>query len=224
MLSRAQSDANARRAHKRKGAVPIVENAPVVENGPAERGSTWAESCTRFARTVCAAAIAFFALGACASAPELSARIQEGEPCRLDYYNARGDRRLALINKSFDDPGSTASDGTVSRVDDEIVRVLISDYENLGFFKQALPAPPMSATDWIAVRSPRATWVFAKPRDPKALQSWHTCAKGFTAVWNRGDRAFGRKGFGSGKGVFEAERERLLRMNQRIKNSLGDKR
>lgn len=158
----------------------------------------------------------------CQSAPELSTRVAEGEPCRLDYYNARSARSMAIVNKSYNDPDSTPDDGTVSRVDDKAVLFLISDLERLGFFKYAQPRNPTNASDWIALRSPRGVWVYPKPRgDIEGLRRWHTCAKGFTMVWNQGYSAIGSKGYGSGKNMFDAQQNRLKKMNDRLKKRLG---
>lgn len=155
---------------------------------------------------------------ACSGAPKLTERVQEGEACRVDYHNARSETTLSIVNTSYRD--ELQRDGKVSRTDDQVVRVLLSDYENLGFFERSRAALPVGKSDWLAVRSSRGVWVFPRPRDTQGLTMWHSLVKGFTAVWNTGDRAVTGGGFGSGRSALEAERKRLEQLNQRVRSKL----
>ncbi|MCA8972186.1 MAG: hypothetical protein KDC95_20530 [Planctomycetes bacterium] len=141
----------------------------------------------------------------------MSDRVREGEACRIDYHNARSNADLSIVNASYGD--EVQRDGTISRVEDDVTRILISDFENLGFFTRALPTLPANAGDWIAIRTPRAIWVATKPSDANGRTTWGNFATGFTAVWNTGERYVGGKGYGSGRERLEAERDRLERRN-----------
>lgn len=160
----------------------------------------------------------------CSGVPKLTDRLQDGEACRIDWYNARSKKTLVIINESYDDPGSTAKDGSVSRVDDQMARVLVSDYDNLGFFANSSKVPPVRDDDWLAVRSSREIWIYRKPDTVEGRQLWRSLIQGFTAVWNAGDQTVTGGGYGSGKSLLEAERARLERYNSDVKKTLRSRR
>ncbi len=150
-------------------------------------------------------------LVACSSTSRSSNRVANGEACRIDFHNVRSNRTMSIVNQSYG--ADVERDGSVSRVEDEVVSILIQDFENLGFFQRAMPTVPANAGDWLAIRTPRSIWVSTKPNDATGRTTWSNFATGFTAVWNTGERFVTQKGYGSGRERLEAEQEKLQRRN-----------
>jgi len=89
------------------------------------------------------AGLTLLALSACASGPRISELLKPGEPCRIEYYQAKENRplRVQMINRSHEPmpvrPGQLIGPSTVS--DAEMNR-LVTEFEDRGFFADASSA------------------------------------------------------------------------------------
>lgn len=145
-------------------------------------------------------------------------RLLAGQPCVVEYRTAAttGTSRLVLLNETAAKTPRPKSKEPVSRVKDEEMRILLTDFENLGFFDRAAPGMPARPEPFIAISLESGTWVL--PRSAMR-EKWASLVLGVQAMWNHGDKTVIAATAGKGTDL-RAEAAKLEERNRKIRQKL----
>ncbi|PIE22183.1 MAG: hypothetical protein CSA62_13965 [Planctomycetota bacterium] len=180
--------------------------------------------------------LALGALSSCqgsGSASSPAAGLRPGDPVYIELVRKLGsgqELHLVIVNDSLFAKmrGEKSLPTNLSRHSDENIIDLVRDFQTTGFFRFAQSAPPAADCSYLAMRIQGRNHYLANPLQggPKMQgMEWANSIGLFQVAYNAGKRYRGEVNYGNRR-AFDpgAEKQRLLRENQRAQQRLQQQR